>query len=721
MRLIAVGLYRVRGVGTANVPAEGGALLVSNHVTRLDALLIGSVLRRDVRFVMSREIYGIRWLHPIFRQWKAIPISPRDRPRQVLAALKEARGALLAGRLVCIFAEGAMTRNGNLFGFRPGLEKIVRGTGCPVVPVFIGGAWGKPFSYGRRRRMPGGGRHGARRVNVLFGKGLPDSIPPEEAREAVLELGSGAFGRGQDRARTLPTAFVHTARRLWRRPAMWDTSGRRLTYGGALVAGLVLAGRLRRLGVRGEAVGIVLPPCVGAALANIGLSLAGRIPVNLNFTASEEAFRSSVRKCGIRTVITSKKFVARIGTAPMPGKIVFVEEFLANIGGAERVGAALKALFAPARLVAGGARPEDVATVIFSSGSTGDPKGVMLTHRNILSNIESFRMVLDFGDSDRMCGVLPLFHSFGFTCTLWCPLVTGIAVGYHPNPLDASGVGGLVRGRGLTVLLGTPSFLLGYARRTAGDDFRSLRLVVAGAERLSPGIADSFERKFGIRPLEGYGATECSPVIAVNVPDVEVDGVRQKGTEAGSVGQPVPGMAVRVVDPVSRERRPAGQTGLLLVKGPNVMKGYLDNAEETARALRDGWYDTGDLARVEADGFVFLVDRIARFSKIGGEMVPHKAVEDELRQGLRGANQAVFVTSAPDARKGEQLVVFFTEEAGGEQGLWEIMRRSRLPGLWKPRPENFVRIGEAPRLGSGKLDLARLKEMAREFVREGKG
>ena len=402
---------------------------------------------------------------------------------------------------------------------------------------------------------------------------------------------------------------------------------------------------------------------------------------------------------------------------PVPAQTVFLEDILAGVTVREKLVALLKARFLPARFLvphAGG--PDDTAAVIFSSGSTGEPKGIMLTHHNILSNVESFLMVFPFSRNDRMCAVLPFFHSFGFTCTLWTPLLHGFPVLYHPNPIDGGKIAEIVREHRLTVLLSTPTFLLAYIRKAKPEDFRTLRAVMVGAEKLTARVADAFEKRFGIRPLEGYGTTELSPVAALNVPDAETGGVSQVGTKEGSTGHPIPGVAMKVVSPDDGKELPEGQEGALMVKGPNVMAGYLGKKDKTTEVIRDGWYDTGDIARIDEDGFVFILDRISRYSKIGGEMVPHLAVEEKYLDMLSADGRALAVSAAPDERKGEQLVVFHTPEAGEAENLHHIITESDLPNLWKPRKDNYCRVDSLPTLGSGKLDLKRLRAMAREFV-----
>jgi acyl-[acyl-carrier-protein]-phospholipid O-acyltransferase/long-chain-fatty-acid--[acyl-carrier-protein] ligase len=314
-----------------------------------------------------------------------------------------------------------------------------------------------------------------------------------------------------------------------------------------------------------------------------------------------------------------------------------------------------------------------------------------------------------------MCGVLPFFHSFGFLGTLWYPLLSGIPVAYHPNPLDARAIGKLVEGEACTMLLGTPTFLQAYMKRIARAQFASLRTVIAGAERLRPELAEAFYGHFGVRPLEGYGATELAPVAALNVPDQRRrDGALQTGHKPGTVGHAVPGVVPRVVDPDTGEPLPPGVAGRLQIRGPNVMLGYLDDPDRTQAVIRDGWYDTGDIACIDAEGFIAITGRLSRFSKIGGEMVPHEAVEDALLEALGTEERVLAVASRPDPKRGERLVVLATPAAGDLGRLRELLSALPLPNLWRPAPGDIREIPELPLLGTGKVDLKALQRLAGE-------
>jgi acyl-[acyl-carrier-protein]-phospholipid O-acyltransferase/long-chain-fatty-acid--[acyl-carrier-protein] ligase len=451
-------------------------------------------------------------------------------------------------------------------------------------------------------------------------------------------------------------------------------------------------------------------------LVNYAALLLGKVPVNLNYTASSEVVASCARQCNLATVITTKALLERLPNLQVPGRTILIEEMvdLPRLG--EKLAAMLiSALPFPLLKKALGGRRfqlDDLATVIFSSGSTGDPKGVMLSHYNVGSNLSQMTQVFMLDRHDRVLGILPFFHSFGFTATLALPASIGIGAVYHPNPLEARAVGALVGKYRITFLIATPTFLQAYIRRCSPEDFGSLQFVMVGAEKLPERLAQAFEDTFGIRPLEGYGCTECSPVVSVNTKDFRAPGFRQVGAKRGRIGHPLPGVTVRVVDPETMQPAPDGTAGMLLVHGPNVMLGYLGKSEKTAEVLKDGWYTTGDIATLDEDGFLTITDRLSRFSKIAGEMVPHIKVEDKLHELAGVAEQTFAVASVPDERKGERLVVLHTLSEEKLAPLLERFAECELPALWKPRPNQFFHVDALPMLGTGKIDLRGVREQA---------
>jgi acyl-[acyl-carrier-protein]-phospholipid O-acyltransferase/long-chain-fatty-acid--[acyl-carrier-protein] ligase len=707
-------LYRIRIVGQENIPVHGPAVLVSNHVSFVDALLIGASIPRFVRFMLHREYYDIRWLNWLFRLMKSIPISATNR-RDIVHALRSARKELEQGQVVCIFAEGAISRIGHLLPFKRGFEKIVEGTNFPIIPVHLDQLWGSIFSFKEGRFFWKRPKLLPYPVTVSFGVPLPPTASVQEVRQAVLELESHALAYRRSAQGLLHARFIRTAKRHWSSLCMADTTGTELSFGKALIGSMLLSRWLRKHGTNESMVGLVLPASAGGALANIAVVLAGKVPVNLNFTSGPETMADAIRQCRIKTILTSRVFLSKANLSELPG-MVFLEEIRQTFTSTHKLAALLGALLLPSRILerhySKNQKTQDLATVIFSSGSTGTPKGVMLSHHNILANIESVCQVIHFSPNDRIMGVLPFFHSFGFSISLWLPLIVGFGAVYHPNPMDAKTIGETVQKYLATFLISTPTFYAGYMRRCTVAEFASLRYAVAGAEKLREQIRKGFKDKYGLDLLEGYGCTELAPVVSVNLPDVMGAPEPQTGHKPGTVGHPIPGVAVKVVNPDSGKPLSAGQEGLLIAKGANVMLGYLGEPELTRQALRDGWYVTGDIASLDEDGFITITDRISRFSKIGGEMVPHMKIEEVVNTILGEA--ASVVTALPDEQRGEKLIAFYARNGMSVDELWEQLNRSDLPKLWIPKRENIHCIDSIPLLGSGKVDLKNVKRLAVE-------
>ncbi|HPS54800.1 MAG TPA: acyl-[ACP]--phospholipid O-acyltransferase [Sedimentisphaerales bacterium] len=716
--------YRIKVEGGDNVPTDKGALLVSNHVSWSDALLIAATQQRRIRFIMEKKYYNKWWLGTIARLMRAIPISADDSPKQIIMSLKQARQAIDDGYMVCIFAEGMITRTGVMAEFKRGFERIIKGSDCDIIPVYLGGVWGSIFSYSSGKIMASWPKRFPYPVSVYFGKALAADSHVSQIRQKVIELSCDYFNSLKSPKRTLVHEFVKTARKNWRKHSISDSTGQKLNYGQTLVMTIALADKFDEFIKAGDKVGILLPPSAGGAIVNLAVTLAGAISVNLNYTMDEQSRADVVQQCGIKYIISSHKFLEKTKlSCSSCGKVVFLEDIAAGVNYKARIKAYLKAKFWSIGLLTKGRKysGDDLLTVIFSSGSSGRPKGVMLSHHNIISNVEAIRMVINARSDDDMCGVLPFFHSFGFNCGLWMPLISGVSVSYHANPLDAPMLAKSVRENKSTILFTPPTFLLNYMRRLGREDFATLRIVAAGAEKLKTHLADEFEKKFGIRPLEGYGATELSPIVALNLPDIESDGVYQMGTKEGTVGHPVPGVAAKVVDVETGNPLDFGQEGLLMVKGPNVMLGYLGMDDKTAEVLHDGWYDTGDIAKIDADGFITITDRISRFSKIGGEMVPHVVIEQTYFDGLKNDEQVIAVTAVPDEKKNEELVVLYLEKAGTVEQLHQIITESKLPNIYKPKFGNYIMIENMPTLGSGKLDIMKLRKIALEAKNKSSG
>jgi acyl-[acyl-carrier-protein]-phospholipid O-acyltransferase/long-chain-fatty-acid--[acyl-carrier-protein] ligase len=708
-------VYRIRIVGQEHVPARGAALLVCNHMSHVDGFLVGSCVQRFIRFMVYKPYFELKAFNWLLRLMNAIPVGAGSR-KEIVASLQRAREELMQGHVVCIFAEGAISRTGNLLPFKRGFERIVDGLDVPIVPVYLDRVWGSIFSFK-------GGRFFWKRplripypVTVAFGRPRASGTSAAEARLAVMELGSQVAMDRRPANESLGRQFVRTAKRQWGSFCMADSSGKKLTFGRALVASLLLARWIRRRTPNESTIGLILPSSVGGALANIATTFAGKVAVNLNFTAGSEQMAYAIKQCGITTILTSRVFLSKASLESRDG-MVFLEDVLPKFSQLALATTFALAYLLPAWLLRRFFRVDDggadaTAAVIFSSGSTGVPKGVVLTHRNILANVDSVAQVFEATPRDVALGVLPFFHSFGFTGTLWLPLIVGFGAVYHPNPMDAKTIGELGEKYGVTFLLSTPTFCASYIRKCRPEAFAHLRYAMVGAEKLREPIAKAFLEKFGTELLEGYGCTEMAPIVAANVPNVSDRGERQVGVKPGSVGHPIPGVVAKVVDLDTGEGPLIGREGLLLVNGPNRMQGYLGDPERTRDAFRDGWYATGDIAMMDESGFIYITDRLSRFSKIAGEMVPHLKIEEAIT-GILGEASCV-VTAIPDEARGERLVAFHTSTEMAAEALWIRLSASELPKLWIPKRENLYYLEALPLLGTGKVDLKGLRALALE-------
>ena len=519
--------------------------------------------------------------------------------------------------------------------------------------------------------------------------------------------------------------FLRMCRRCAKKLKVADSSGLELTGERLLTGALLLRRLLRReiLSDDEQTVGVLLPPSVGVSLVNATLAIDGRTAVNLNYTVTSGIMDYCCKNAGVRHVLTSRKVMEKF-SFEIDAEFVYLEDIKAKATWWDTIASLLAAKFvSPERLEKSlgldKIDPDDLITIIYTSGSTGDPKGVMLTHNNIASNLEAFASAVDIRDDDVLVGVLPPFHSFGYTVTMWDVLTMGAQGVYHYSPLEPRPIGKLARKYKATLLIGTATFFRTYLKRCEKEDFATTDLVVGGAEKLPMPLADAFEAKFGHRPVEGYGMTEYSPVVSVNIPASRSKQGLTDGMREGSVGRPLPGVGVKAIHMETGEDLGPGEIGMLCYNGPSVMKGYLGLPEKTAEVIRDGWYVSGDVGKVDEDGFIFITGRESRFSKIGGEMVPHVRIEETINQVVAHEEDepiCVAVTAVPDERKGERLIVLHTELKMTPAEICDGLRDAGLPPIWIPAQDAFYRIDEIPILGTGKLDLRGVREKAKELA-----
>lgn len=717
--------YRVKTRGSEHIPSSG-ALLICNHLSYVDAVVLQVASPRPIRFVAFAGLAKSPFMRFVFRATGVIPVAP-DKP---MKGIRLAVDAIKSGELVCVFPEGAISRTGQLMLLKRGFETIARQAHAPVVPAVIDGLWGSVYSFAGNKYLWKSPRLKPTHVCVLFGEPIPPTvINGGIARRALLDLGEEAFQERPYLKRHLARECVRALAKRPRHVELIDrTAAPRAVKAGELLAAAAALSRYIKKTVPERRVGIVLPPGAGAHIANLAVACAGKIPVNLNFTVGRAAVEAALRIGEIKTVITADAMRAKIPNFPFPENTLDLKAAIGAAGGKRAILPWLLASWVlPNQWIAdllGLPRVGDneEAGLLFTSGSAGEPKGVVLSHRNILANCAQISSLSILPQSASIVACLPVFHSFGFTVTLWYPILRGCRVVTLPSPLETRKIVEAIQQEKATVLVGAPTFIRPFLKKAAKEELASLNLVVTGAEKLPQDLYDAFLEQFDIEVLQGYGLTETTPVASVNQhhPPVTTSTAEpQPGKRTGSVGRLLPGMTGRIVDPDTGEQLPLDSTGMLWLKGPNIFSGYLKDPEKTASAIRPGgWFITGDLGRMDEDGFVYIEGRLSRFSKIGGEMVPHGTVEARIAE-LFGWDQnegpTVVVTGIPDSSKGEALVMLTTQDVTAD-ALRSKLLEAGLPNLWVPRI--IRRVDKIPMLGTGKTDLKGCRTLALELAKD---
>ena len=707
--------YRVHALGLEHLP-EGGFLLLPNHITWVDALVLQFACPRPIRYIIDQEFYRKPILRPFMRTVGCIPIDVRHSRSAIRAATEQ----IAAGEIVCLFPEGQLTRSGTLLRLRRGYELIAQHANAPVVPVWLDRLWGSIFSFQGGKFFTKWPKEIPYRVTVAFGRPLEaKSADIATVREELLKLGELCYGRRPSLDRHLAEECVRGLKRRRFSTAVVDGIDHSGLSRAKLLGAAAALSRFLRKEFPDKRIAIVLPASKGSMVANLAVTLSAKVPADLNFTMGRAANEFCCRRAELRVAMSATAFIDRVKDFPWPERVLKLDELMPKLK-KEILFWWMMSIFCPTRLLLrllrvpknGG---HEEATLLFTSGSTGDPKGAVLSHRNVVGNVSQFRELLDAKKEDAILASLPFFHSFGATVTLWYPLIEGVRIVTYPTPLEVAKNAALIERYKLTLLLATPTFLRGYLRKAEPQQLRSLRLVITGAEKLPLDLAKAFEERFKQRVFEGYGLTETSPVVSVNLPEPQPTkpGEQvQPSSRLGSVGKMAPGIAAEIREPETDRKLSLHETGMVWFRGVNIFEGYLHDEKKTAEVLHDGWLKTGDIGRFDEDGFLYIEGRLSRFSKIGGEMVPHEAVEQKIIDLLSFAGRderMVAIVGVQDEAKGEALILLSAVDVDLAQ-LRDKLREAGVPNLWIPK--KVCRADSIPVLASGKLDLKRCQELA---------
>ncbi|MDF1797446.1 MAG: acyl-[ACP]--phospholipid O-acyltransferase [Coxiellaceae bacterium] len=708
-------VYKVRVIGFDKIPSNGGALLLGNHTSLLDWAIIQIACPRPIHFVMERSIYERWYLKWLLSRLNIIPISA-GASKQAIARIEQ---MLNDGKIVALFPEGCLSRNGQLGKFHTGFERAVQNTSATIIPFYLKGLWGTASSYATDRyKLINKTRH--RDVTIAFGEPLSADSTAAQVKQAVTTLSVITWRESSRAYNTVIAEYIKRAKQMSGNLAVKDTTGTKLTHGQCLAAVIYMSKKLEPLLRDQQTVGLMLPASAGGIIANLACMMLGKTIVNLNYTSGKAALQSAIEQAEIKTIISSERFMNKLQTKgfeldniQQTATVISMENLRSHHAkwtiAAMMLGLKLTPSSVIELLFSKSYKPEQPAAILFSSGSEGAPKGVMLSHQNLLSNIKQVSSVFNIQEHDIILGCLPLFHAFGLMATTLMPLIEGTPVICHPDPTDARTIGKLVFQNKVTVMCGTSTFLGMYVRnkKCVPQMFESLRFVIAGAEKLSDKVRNDFKQKFNLPVYEGYGCTELSPVASSNLPDMlnPTDWHIHHGTELGTVGLPLPGTAFKIVDPATLEALPLGEAGLILISGPQLMMGYLNNREKTDQVLCKiddvTWYKTGDKGFIDNHGFLTIVDRYSRFVKIAGEMVSLSAVEQHILAALKNESADIMAIGIKDEKKGEKIALIYNMDMSADHLKRKLIEHG-IEGLCLPA--QYIKVDELPRLGSGKKD-----------------
>lgn len=698
LQLICRVIFRVDVTGIANLPKQGKLLIIANHESFLDGLLLGLFLPIRATFVVHTTVLNHWFFRQVLRLTPYLAVDPTSP-----LAMKKVIKLLEAGKPVVIFPEGRITLTGSLMKVYDGPGFVAAKTDAMILPVRIDGAARSYFSRLRgshpRRLFP--------KVTISILPIRHIGMPQAPTAKARRRLAGDAMRREMQNmlfsSAPISTLFsaLLDAVATHGRGTMLVEDMRQVeeSYGDLLKKSLALGRLASKVSSKHENIGVLMPNVTNTICLIFGLSAFTRVPAMLNYTAGSAGIQNACTAAAVKTIISSREFIKTAKLEEVIAglkniKIIYLEDLSKQFNWLDKLWLMGFALWLP-KLAVDKSKSNDPAVVLFTSGSEGKPKGVVHTHTSILANIAQIKSVIDFSMQDKFMMVLPLFHAFGFTCGAIMPLVAGSKLFVYPSPLHYRVIPEVIYDRGCTVLFGTSTFLANYAKFANPYDFYKLRYVVAGAEKLNEEVRKTWVDKFGIRILEGYGATECAPVLAVNTP---------MANKLGSVGALMPSLESKLESVPGIE-----QGGLLSVRGPNVMRGYyLFDNPGVIQAPQDQWYNTGDIVEIDEDGFVFIKGRVKRFAKVAGEMVSLETVESIANNASPQHQHAA--TTSPDAQRGENIILYTTDSTLNREQLSASAKILGSPELAIAR--KIISVNALPLLGTGKTDYVTLKQMA---------
>lgn len=720
-----VGLkYDLEVVGLNNIPSNQGVLLLGNHVSWIDWAIIQMSMPREIKFVMDKSIYNKWYLKWFLKLFHVVPIASTSSKQSI----KKIAHELDSGNVIVLFPEGAITRNGHLGEFKRGFELILHQTQkeIPVVAFYIRGLWESMFSRANQKLID---TYRTNSVAVTFSKPIKkQDAKAEFVKHTIMNLTIKSWQEHVKLLEPIPCEVFNSMKEVKNELIVADSTGMELSAHKFLTISILFS-KLLKSKIKNQNIGLLIPSSAAGAFINTSVLMLGKTAVNLNYTSDVNTLIQSCENANIKSIITSKKFIEKLKEKGFHieklfehTEVLYLEDLKKAISKLKAIlillavktlpTKVLKSLFIKKRDI------ETTALIVFSSGSEGVPKGIELSHMNIVGNIQQIKSILNFNYDDGFVASLPLFHSFGICVTTFLPLLEGIKLIAHTDPTDGYELGKLIYKYKASIMCGSSTFLRLYCLNKKVNPlmFESLRYVIAGAEKLSSKVREDFKLKFGKEILEGYGATETSPVASCNLPNILTpEYTIQRGNKIGSVGMPIPGTSIKIVDPDTFEDLEIGEEGMILIGGVQVMKGYLNNEAKTQKVIKsiDGtsWYVTGDKGKYDSDGFLHIVDRYSRFAKLGGEMVSLSSVEQKLRAIINKDEIDFLATALKDDKKGEKIIMLITNI--NEEELSHIKHEVIKSFENKLMiPQSFKIVDEIPKLGSGKTDFSKAKALA---------